>query len=220
MANGPLDGKRVVVALGGNALGTTPQEQLKLLDGAAAHLTRMVKEGINVVITHGNGPQVGIIDEAFAAASKNPANQVPFMPLADCNAMSQGYIGAQLTCALMNQFRAQDVMRNVADVPTHVVVDADDPAFKDLEKPIGAFMSEQEAKAFAKATGCQVRETRAAAGGAWWQAPCRRTSWSWTPSGTWWTTVVWQWLRAGAACRWSWRTARIGRWTPSSTRTW
>ncbi len=158
MANGPLDGKRVVVALGGNALGTTPQEQLKLLDGAAAHLTRMVKEGINVVITHGNGPQVGIIDEAFAAASKNPANQVPFMPLADCNAMSQGYIGAQLTCALMNQFRAQDVMRNVADVPTHVVVDADDPAFKDLEKPIGAFMSEQEAKAFAKATGCQVRE--------------------------------------------------------------
>lgn len=158
MADGALDGKRVVVALGGNALGTTPEEQLKLLESTSTHLARMVKEGINVVITHGNGPQVGVIDEAFVAASKDPANKVPFMPLTDCNAMSQGYIGAQLTCALMNQFRAQDVMRNVADVPTHVVVDADDPAFKDLEKPIGAFMTEKEAKALAKATGCQVRE--------------------------------------------------------------
>lgn len=158
MANSSLEGKRVVVALGGNALGDNPDEQLKLLDGAAGNLARMVKEGINVVVTHGNGPQVGIIDEAFVSASKDPANKVPFMPLADCNAMSQGYIGAQLSCALINQFREQDVMRSVADVPTHVVVDADDPAFKDYEKPIGAFMTEKEAKAFAKSTGCQVKE--------------------------------------------------------------
>ncbi len=151
-----LDGKRVVVALGGNALGDTPEEQLKLLDGTAKNLAHMVKEGINVVVTHGNGPQVGIIDEAFVLASKDKKAQVPFMPLADCNAMSQGYIGAQLTCTLMNEFRAQDIMRNVADVPTHVVVDADDPAFKHYQKPIGAFMTEEAAKAFAKATGCQV----------------------------------------------------------------
>lgn len=153
-----LDGKRVVVALGGNALGSTPEEQLELLEGTSKNLAHMVKEGINVVITHGNGPQVGVIDEAFNIASKDPKNQVPFMPLCDCNAMSQGYIGAQLTCELMNQFRAQDIMRNVIDVPTHVVVDADDPAFEDYEKPIGAFMTEKEAKAFAKATGCRVGE--------------------------------------------------------------
>lgn len=153
-----LDGKRVVVALGGNALGDNPQEQLTLLQETATHLASMIQEGIDVVITHGNGPQVGIIDEAFVAASKDPANQVPFMPLTDCNAMSQGYIGAQLTCALINQFRSQDIMRSVVDVPTHVVVDATDEAFKDYEKPIGAFMTEKDAKAFAKATGCQVKE--------------------------------------------------------------
>lgn len=153
-----LDGKRVVVALGGNALGDTPDEQLKLLEGTSENLAEMIKEGINVVITHGNGPQVGIIDEAFVVASKDPKNQVPFMPLTDCNAMSQGYIGAQLTCALMNQFRKLDIMRSVVDIPTHVVVDADDPAFKDYQKPIGAFMTEAEAKSFAKATGCQVGE--------------------------------------------------------------
>lgn len=96
-----LDGKRVVVALGGNALGSTPDEQLKLLESTAKHLAAMVKEGINVVVTHGNGPQVGVIDEAFVLASRDKTSQVPFMPLSDCNVMSQGYIGAQLTCALI-----------------------------------------------------------------------------------------------------------------------
>lgn len=153
-----LDGKRVVVALGGNALGDNPQEQLTLLQETATHLASMIQEGINLVITHGNGPQVGIIDEAFVAASKDPANQVPFMPLTDCNAMSQGYIGAQLTRTLINQFRSQDIMRSVVDVPTHVLVDASDEAFKNYEKPIGAFMTEKDARAFAKATGCQVKE--------------------------------------------------------------
>lgn len=158
MLQSELDGKRVVVALGGNALGETPGEQLKLLENTSKNLAHMVKEGINVVVTHGNGPQVGIIDEAFEVASKDKDAQVPPMPLSDCNAMSQGYIGAQLSCALRNEFRRQDIMREVANVPTHVVVDADDPAFKDYEKPIGAFMTETEARAFAKATGYQVRE--------------------------------------------------------------
>ena len=142
MLQSELDGKRVVVALGGNALGDAPGEQLKLLEGASKNLARMVKEGINVVVTHGNGPQVGIIDEAFEVASKDKDAQVPPMPLSDCNAMRQGYIGAQLSCALRNEFHRQDIMREVANVPTHVVVDADDPAFKDYEKPIGAFMTE------------------------------------------------------------------------------
>lgn len=148
MLQSELDGKRVVVALGGNALGDAPGEQLKLLEGASKNLARMVKEGINVVVTHGNGPQVGIIDEAFEVASKDKDAQVPPMPLSDCNAMSQGYIGAQLSCALRNEFHRQDIMREVANVPTHVVVDADDPAFKDYEKPIGAFMTVSEARAY------------------------------------------------------------------------
>ena len=131
MDTNQLVGKRVVVALGGNALGDNPQEQLALLQETAKHLASMIQEGIDVVITHGNGPQVGVIDEAFVAASKDPANQVPFMPLTDCNAMSQGYIGAQLTRTLINQFRSQDIMRSVVDVPTHVLVDASDEAFKD-----------------------------------------------------------------------------------------
>lgn len=148
MLQSELDGKRVVVALGGNALGETPGEQLKLLENTSKNLARMVKEGINVVVTHGNGPQVGIIDEAFEVASKDKDAQVPPMPLSDCNAMSQGYIGAQLSCALRNELHRQDIMREVANVPTHVVVDADDPAFKDYEKPIGAFMTESEARAY------------------------------------------------------------------------
>ena len=146
MLQDELVGKRVVVALGGNALGSTPDEQLKLLEGTAMNLADMVKEGINVVVTHGNGLQVGIIDEAFVIASKDPKSQVPFMPLTDCNAMSQGYIGAQLTCELMNQFRKHSIMRSVIDVPTHIVVYGDDAAFKDFEKPIGVFMDGQSDK--------------------------------------------------------------------------
>ena len=102
MLQSELDGKRVVVALGGNALGETPGEQLKLLENTSKNLAHMVKEGINVVVTHGNGPQVGIIDEAFEVASKDKDAQVPPMPLSDCNAMSQGYIGAQLSLSLIH----------------------------------------------------------------------------------------------------------------------
>ena len=158
MLQSELDGKRVVVALGGNALGETPGEQLKLLENTSKNLAHMVKEGINVVVTHGNGPQVGIIDEAFEVASKDKDAQVPPMPLSDCNAMSQGYIGAQLSCTLRNEFRRQDIMREVANVPTHVVVDADDPAFKDYEKPIGAFMTKEEADKMVAERGYQVVE--------------------------------------------------------------
>lgn len=153
----PLEGKKVVVALGGNALGPDPSKQFERLGHAAENLALLVKEGVNVVVTHGNGPQVGVIDEAFEAARKS-GDGTPPMALSDCNAMSQGFIGAQLGLQLRNSFRRHDVMRNAANVPTHVVVDADDPAFKDLEKPIGAFMTEKEAQAFSRATGFPVRE--------------------------------------------------------------
>ena len=158
MASSDLTGKRVVVALGGNALGDDPKQQLQRVDQTAANIAAMVKEGIDVVVTHGNGPQVGVIDQAFEVAHAAKPKQVPFMPLQDCNAMSQGYIGAQLTCALMNQLHGHGIMRSVADVVTHVVVDADDPAFEDLEKPIGSFMTKAQAAALSKAEGVPVRE--------------------------------------------------------------
>ena len=153
-----LMGKRVVIALGGNALGDDPKEQRKRIAGSAKFIAKMIKEGINVVITHGNGPQVGIINQAFEVAHDDDSAHVPFMPLQDCNAMSQGYIGAQLTCALMNQLHEFDIMRSVVDVVTHVVVDDDDPAFKDLEKPIGAFMTKDEAEKLSEAEGVPVKE--------------------------------------------------------------
>lgn len=146
MSEMDLIGKRVVIALGGNALGTTPKELIKKVEMTAHQIALMIKEGINVVVTHGNGPQVGIIDEAFSIASKDNTSTIPFIPLQDCNAMSQGYIGAQLTVALMNKLKNQNIMRSVADVVTHVVVDANDPAFTNREKPIGSFMTEAEAK--------------------------------------------------------------------------
>ena len=90
MIQNALEGKRVVIALGGNALGDSPAQQLKLLSKATKNLAHMVKEGINVVITHGNGPQVGIINRAFELAAADKSNHMPLMPLSDCNAMSQG----------------------------------------------------------------------------------------------------------------------------------
>lgn len=151
-----LECKRVVVALGGNALGKTSAEQQAKLDIAAGHLTDLIHEGINLVIVHGNGPQVGLIERAFTFAHRNTRSLEPLMPLSDCNAMSQGYIGGQLTRALMNAFAAQGVKRPVCDVPTHMVVDANDPAFNVYDKPIGVFMTEQEAREFAKTTGYKV----------------------------------------------------------------
>lgn len=153
-----LMGKRVVIALGGNALGDDPKEQREHVTKSASFIAEMIKEGINIVITHGNGPQVGIINQAFEVAHADDPNHVPFMPLQDCNAMSQGYIGAQLTCALMNQLHEHEVMRSVVDVVTHVVVDRNDPAFDDLEKPIGAFMTKEEAERFSKLEGVPVKE--------------------------------------------------------------
>ena len=85
-------GKSVVIALGGNALGDTPQEQLELVRGTARHIVDMVAEGINVVVTHGNGPQVGMINDAFAHASAHDG-RTPEIPLPEAGAMSQGYIG-------------------------------------------------------------------------------------------------------------------------------
>ncbi len=150
-------GKSVVIALGGNALGDTPAEQLELVKNTAVHIVDMVAEGINVVVSHGNGPQVGMINNAFAFASANDG-KTPEMPFPECGAMSQGYIGYHLSQAILNELKARGIMRSTANVITQTVVDPDDPAFQNPTKPVGAFMTEEAAKAKAEETGLVFKE--------------------------------------------------------------
>ena len=150
-------GPSVVIALGGNALGNTPQEQLELVKNTARHIVDMVAEGINVIVTHGNGPQVGMINNAFAYASAHDG-KTPEMPFPEAGAMSQGYIGYQLSQAILNEMRRRDIMRSTANVVTQTVVYPDDPAFANPTKPVGAFLTEEEAKAKAAETGWTYKE--------------------------------------------------------------
>lgn len=150
-------GKSIVIALGGNALGNTPQEQLKLVRNAAKHIVDIVAEGVNVVVSHGNGPQVGMIANAFCAASKVD-KKVPDMPYPEAGAMSQGYIGYQLSQAVLSELKRRGIMRSTATVITQTVVYPEDPAFKNPTKPVGAFMTEEEAQKKAKEMGITVKE--------------------------------------------------------------
>ncbi len=152
------NGPSVVVALGGNALGNTPAEQLELVKNTAKHIVDMVDEGVNVVVTHGNGPQVGMINNAFDIASKDEGSKVPAMPFPECGAMSQGYIGYHLTQAILGELKHRGIMRSAVNIVTQTVVDPADPAFSNPTKPVGAFMTEEEAKDFAAKTGCTVKE--------------------------------------------------------------
>lgn len=151
------DGKRIVIALGGNALGNTPQEQLELVKHTAACIVDLVAEGNNVIVTHGNGPQVGMINNAFAFASQHD-EKTPEMPFPEAGAMSQGYIGYQLSQAILNELRRRGIMRSTANVVTQTVVYPDDPAFQNPTKPVGAFLTEEEAKAKAAETGYTFKE--------------------------------------------------------------
>lgn len=152
------EGPTIVVALGGNALGNTPEEQAELVKGTARHIVDLAETGANVVVTHGNGPQVGMINDAFSLASSQAGSKVPAMPFPECGAMSQGYIGYQLSQAILNELKARHIMRSTANVVTQTVVDADDPAFQNPTKPVGPFMTEEEAKAQADQKGWTVRE--------------------------------------------------------------
>ncbi len=151
------EGKTVVIALGGNALGNTPQEQLELVKDTAAHIVDMIEDGTNVVVSHGNGPQVGMINNAFAYASANDG-KTPEMPFPEAGAMSQGYIGYQLSQAILNELKARGILRSTVNVITQTVVDPDDPAFQNPTKPVGAFLTEEEARAKAAETGWTFKE--------------------------------------------------------------
>ena len=144
---------RYVVSLGGNALGNNAEEQKVLVSNVAKYIVKLMKDGHEVVIVHGNGPQVGMINNAF-----NDAKSVPDMPFPECGAMSQGYIGFHLQNALQNELKAQGVKRNVATVVTQVLVDKNDPLFQNPTKPVGGFMSKEEAEKIAAEKGWTIKE--------------------------------------------------------------
>lgn len=146
MSSNPLGRPdRVVVALGGNALGDTPEEQIEKVNHAAKALIGLIEQGNEIIITHGNGPQVGMIQNAFAASNK--AIGTPAMDLPECGAMSQGYIGYHLQQALGREMHLRYKRWHAATVVTQIEVDPDDPAFENPTKPIGPFYTEDEAKA-------------------------------------------------------------------------
>jgi carbamate kinase len=149
--------KNIVIALGGNALGDTPEEQLELVKKTAVHIVEMVSKGNNLVVSHGNGPQVGMINNAFAYASSNDGKTPP-MPFPECGAMSQGYIGYQLSQAILGELKRCGIKRSAATIVTQTVVDRDDPAFQNPTKPVGAFLTEEQAKAKMKETGHIYKE--------------------------------------------------------------
>ena len=135
---------KIVIALGGNALGNNPKEQLELVKNTAIPLVDLIEAGHQLVIAHGNGPQVGMINLAMDSANKYI--QTPEMPLPECGAMSQGYIGYHLQNAIKEELKNRKIEKEVVALVTQVVVDENDPSFLNPSKPIGSFYSEEEAK--------------------------------------------------------------------------
>ncbi len=149
---------RVVLALGGNALqknGEATAEAQKKVAETVGEIVAELANNYEIIISHGNGPQVGniLIHEEQAATDKAPA-----MPLETAVAMSQGQIGYWLSQAIYNVFASKNKRKNVATIISQVVVDRTDPAFKNPSKPIGQFYSEKEAKNLAKQKGWTVKE--------------------------------------------------------------
>lgn len=149
-------GKKIILALGGNALGESLAEQMAAVQTSSNAIADLIEQGHEIVITHGNGPQVGMIEVAFEAASKTSVHS-PILPMSVCVALSQGYIGYDLQNALREVLLSRGIHKPVATLITQVVVDADDPAFADPSKPIGSFFTKEEADAMI-AKGAHMKE--------------------------------------------------------------
>ena len=140
---------KIVIALGGNALGKTPSEQLSLVRETSKNIVDLVEMGNQVIVSHGNGPQVGMIYNNMVSSD---------MPFAECGAMSQGYIGYHLQQAIQRELATRGIKKDVATIITQVEVDKNDPGFNDPTKPIGVFYTEEEAKKLEKETGATFKE--------------------------------------------------------------
>ncbi len=151
--------KKLVIALGGNALQeagkpATAQAQLEVVEKTSEYIADIVERGYEVIVAHGNGPQVGriVIQNEVASAS------TPAMPFDVCGAMSQGMIGYHIQQGFSKVLRHRGINKNVVTIVTQVVVDKDDPKFKAPSKPIGPFYTEEEAKAITAEKGYTMKE--------------------------------------------------------------
>ncbi len=149
--------KKIVLALGGNALGNTPKEQEESVKVTAQSIVDLIEQGHKIVVGHGNGPQVGMISLAFDDGKK-VNEKIPYMPLSLVGAMSQGYIGLHLQQAIKNELLKRKIEKNVVSIVTQTVIDKNDSSMKNPTKPIGNFYSEIEAKKLAKEKGWVVNE--------------------------------------------------------------
>ena len=137
--------KRIVIALGGNALGKNLPEQMAAVKQTARAIVDLIEDGHEVVVAHGNGPQVGMINVAMTTLSREDPTH-PMAPMSVCTAMSQGYIGYDLQNSLREELLNRGIHKAVATILTQVEVDPRDPAFQNPSKPIGTFMTEEEAE--------------------------------------------------------------------------
>lgn len=149
--------KRIMIALGGNALGNGPKEQLELVKETAKPIVDLIEEGHTVVLAHGNGPQVGMINSAFESAS-GMDEKVPEMPFPECGAMSQGYIGYHLQNAISFELKNRNIKKSVVSIVTQVIVDENDEAFARPSKPIGGFYTKEEADILSTTKGYTMTE--------------------------------------------------------------
>ena len=144
--------KRLVIALGGNALGNTPEEQLELVKETASTIVDLVEEGYEVIVGHGNGPQVGMINLAMEYSANN-GGHTPLMPFPECGAMSQGYIGYHLQQAIQRELQSRQIEKQCVSIITQVVVDENDEAFQKPTKPVGSFYNKEDAERIEKDKG-------------------------------------------------------------------
>jgi len=136
--------KKVVIALGGNALGNNLAEQMAAVKSTAKAIVDLIEDGNDVVISHGNGPQVGMINIAMSELHKNNP-KYSLCPMSVCVAMSQAYIGYDLQNALKEELLNRNINKNVSTIITQVEVNPNDIAFENPTKPIGSFLTKGEA---------------------------------------------------------------------------
>ena len=148
---------KIMIALGGNALGDSPQEQIILVKETAKPIVDLVAEGHTVIIVHGNGPQVGMINSGFEISSSIDP-KIPEIPFPECAAMSQGYIGYHLQNAIDFELKSRGIKKSVISLITQVVVDKNDKAFSNPTKPIGGFYTKEESEKLAIEKGYTMIE--------------------------------------------------------------
>jgi carbamate kinase len=157
----PKSSKRIAVALGGNAIQQahqrgTSEEQLENIRITCHHIVVMIKEGHKIVITHGNGPQIGNL-----LIQQEEANgRVPSQPMHCCGAMSQGQIGYMLQQVLQNLLKAEGINQDVLTVITQVMVDSEDPAFKELTKPVGPLYDAKTKQRYERDKGYVIKKVK------------------------------------------------------------